>query len=77
MSLPRFLMGDNVHHPEDIFVIHLEYPLFVINLKDDSVEFLEDITEEDAEGIEEETKNLIEEASKFYDEQMKLYGENE
>ncbi|MFT7083637.1 MAG: hypothetical protein ACJAT0_002125, partial [Nonlabens sp.] len=26
MELPRFLMGDNVHYPEDIFVIHLEYP---------------------------------------------------
>lgn len=75
MSLPRFLMGDNAHFPEDIFVIHLEYPLFVINLKDDSVEFLEEISDADAEDLEEETKNLIEEASKFYDEQMKLYEE--
>jgi hypothetical protein len=75
MTLPRFLMGDNAHHPEDIFVIHLEYPLFVINLKDDSVEFLEEITDADADDLQEETKNLIEEASKFYDEQMKLYEE--
>ena len=75
MSLPRFLMGDNVHYPEDIFVIHLEYPQFVINLKDDSIEFLEEVSDADAEELEAETKNLIEEASTFYDEQMKHYAE--
>ncbi|WP_124980884.1 hypothetical protein [Nonlabens xiamenensis] len=75
MSLPRFLMGDNVHFPEDIFVIHLEYPRFVINLKDDSIEFLEEISNADKDLLEEETKNLIEEASRFYDEQMQLYEE--
>ncbi len=75
MSLPRFLMGDNVHYPEDIFVIHTEYPRFVINLKDDSIEFLEDIEDADADDLEEETKNLIEEASKFYDEQIEHYDE--
>jgi hypothetical protein len=68
-------MGDNVHYPEDIFVIHLEYPRFIINLKDDEVEFLEDITTADAADLEEETKNLIEEASRFYDEQMELYNQ--
>jgi hypothetical protein len=68
-------MGDNVHYPEDIFVIHLDYPRFIINLKDDSVEFLEEITKADKEQLEEETKNLIEEASRFYDEQMELYDE--
>ena len=45
MNLPKFVIGDNTDFPEDIFVIHLEYPRFVINLKDDEVEFLEDIEE--------------------------------
>ncbi len=73
MALPRFLMGDNVHYPEDIFVIHTEYPRFVINLKDDSIEFLEEISKDDRESLEEETANLVEEASRFYDEQLELY----
>lgn len=46
MNLPKFVIGDNTDFPEDIFVIHLEYPRFVINLKDDEVEFLEDIEED-------------------------------
>ena len=45
MELPKFVIGDNTDFPDDIFVIHLEYPRFFINLKDDSVEFLEDIEE--------------------------------
>jgi len=73
MSFPRFLMGDNAHYPDDIFVVHLEYPRFVINLKDDSVEFLEDLDAADEENLTEETKNLVEEASRFYDEQTALY----
>lgn len=73
MALPRFLLGDNAHYPEDIFVIHLEYPRFVINLKDDHIEFLEDIDKKDKEDLAEETKNLIEEASRFYDEQCTIY----
>ena len=68
-------MGDNVHFPEDIFVVHLEYPRFVINLKDDSIEFLEEISNADKDLLEEETKNLVEEASRFYDEQMELYDQ--
>jgi hypothetical protein len=40
MELPKFLLGDNTDFPDDIFIVHLDYPRFVINLKDDSVEFL-------------------------------------
>ena len=42
MELPKFLLGDNTDFPEDIFVIHLDYPRFIINLKDDEVEFMEE-----------------------------------
>jgi len=37
MELPKFVLADNSDFPDDIFIIHLEYPRFLINLKDDSV----------------------------------------
>jgi hypothetical protein len=43
MQLPKFVLADNSDFPEDIFVIHLDFPRFIINLKDDEVEFLEDL----------------------------------
>jgi len=76
MQLPRFLLGDNSLHPDDIFIIHTEYPRFIINLIDDELEFLDDIQKDDKEELEAETKNLIEEASRFYDKEMEFF-ENE
>ena len=38
MILPKFILGDNTNFPEAIFVIHTEFPRFMINLKDDEIE---------------------------------------
>jgi len=75
MTLPKFVIGDNTDFSEDIFVIHLEYPRFVINLKDDEVEFLEEIDEEDEKELETEMEKLIELAGAFYDREMERYEE--
>lgn len=73
MKLPKFVLADNTDFPDDIFIIHLEFPQFIINLKDDEVEFLEDITSEDDREIEQEMEILIEEAGLFYDREMERY----
>ena len=71
MNLPKFLLADNSNFPEDIFVLHTDFPRFLINLKDDEIEWLEDLSGESEEDIAEEVSDLIEATSKFYDEQMK------
>ena len=38
MVLPKFLLADNSSFPEDIFVLHTEFPRFLINLKDDEIQ---------------------------------------
>ena len=73
MDLPKFLLADNSNFPEDIFVLHTEFPRFLINLKDDEIEWFEDLSGEREEDIAGEVSNLIEEASKFYDEQIEGY----
>ena len=76
MTLPKFILGDNTDHPEAIFVIHTEFPRFIINLADDSVEWFEEFDEEDKKELEDEAKVAIEEASAFYDREVSRY-ENE
>jgi hypothetical protein len=49
MELPKFLLGDNTDFQEDIFIVHLDYPRFIINLKDDEVEFIEEAEDLDDE----------------------------
>lgn len=75
MKLPKFLMGDNTDHSDDIFVIHTDFPRFIINLVDDEIEWLEDFQGEDQKELENEVANLIEEASAFYDREMARYEE--
>lgn len=73
MNLPKFLMGDNTDHPSAIFIIHTEYPRFVINLENDEVEWLEEFTQDDEKELYAESRDLIEAANKFYDREIERY----
>jgi len=73
MELPRFLLGDNTDHPTAIYIVHTEYPRFIINLENDEVEWLEDFTQEDRKELEVETENLIQQATEFYDREVSRY----
>ncbi|SNR50374.1 hypothetical protein SAMN06265371_10464 [Lutibacter agarilyticus] len=73
MELPKFLLGDNTDCPDDIFVIHTEFPRFLINLVDDEIEWWEDFQGEDQTELETQVAVLIEQASEFYDREMERY----
>ena len=73
MNLPKFLLADNSNFPEDIFVLHTEFPRFMINLKDDEIEWFEDLTGENEEDIANELASLVKQAETFYDKEMEQY----
>jgi len=73
MKLPKFLLGDNTDHPDDIFIIHTAFPQFIINLVDDEIEWLEDLSGENEAELTEEMNNLVKLSSEFYDREMKRY----
>ncbi len=75
MSLPKFILGDNSDYPNAIYVIHTEFPRFIINLEDDEVEWFEDFDEEDEKELENETANVIKLATEFYDNEISKYEE--
>ena len=75
MQLPKFLLGDHADYGDEIFIIHTEFPRFILNLVNDEVMWMEDIADEDEEALSEEMANLIGQAEKFYDEQIEKYGE--
>ncbi|WP_147677397.1 hypothetical protein [Algibacter pacificus] len=75
MTLPKFILGDNTEYPNAIFVIHTEFPRFIINLEDDEVEWFEDFDAEDQAELEMETENAIKEATAFYDAEIAKYDE--
>ncbi len=73
MELPKFLLGDNTDFPEGIYIVHTEYPRFIINLENDEVEWLEEFSQEDRKELEEEAENLIAAATAFYDREVARY----
>ena len=73
MTLPKFILGDNTEYPNAIFVIHTEFPRFIINLEDDDVEWFEDFDAEDQKELETETENAIKSATEFYDNEVANY----
>lgn len=73
MVLPKFLLADNSNFPDDIFVLHTEFPRFLINLKDDSIEWFEDLTGEKEDDIATELADLMDKAGAFYDTEMKQF----
>ena len=75
MELPKFVLGDNTDFPDDIFIIHLDYPRFIINLKDDEVEFMEEDEDLDEAELKAEMESLITQANEFYDREIARYEE--
>lgn len=73
MALPKFLLGDNTDFPDGIYIVHTEYPRFIINLENDEVEWLEEFSNEDENDLKSETQALIEEATSFYDREVSRY----
>lgn len=74
MEFPKFLLGDNTEYPDDIFVIHTQFPRCIINLKDDEIEWLEEFDKNDEEELLGESSIMIEAASSFYDREIELYN---
>jgi len=75
MSLPKFLLADNSNFPEDVFVLHTEFPRFLMNLKDDSIDWYDDLLGTDENEMANEVATLMDEAGEFYDTEMKQFEE--
>lgn len=77
MAIPKFLVGDNTDHPESVFLIHTEFPRFVMDLDTDEIEWLDDVDGEDEADLTDEMAKLLGEAQAFYQREVERYEELE
>ncbi len=70
MELPKFLIADNSAFEDTLFVVHTEYPRFILNVSNDEVHWFEEFDKEDESALETESTSLIEAAFAFYDTEM-------
>ncbi len=73
MELPKFLLADNTDFVEDIFIIHLDFPRFIVNLKNDELELLDETDELSDAELQIEIDKLLLEATEFYDREISRY----
>ena len=70
MDVPNFLIADNSSLQEEIFVLHTEYPRFLLNVANDDILWLEEFAQEDKKELEQITQDLIDAALNFFDEEI-------
>ena len=70
MDVPKFLIADNSSLQEEIFVLHTEYPRFLLNVANDDILWLEEFAQEDKKELEQVTQDLIDAALNFFDDEI-------
>ena len=70
MNVPKFLLSSNSNLPDKLFIVHTEFPRFVLNIINDEIFWLEEFDENDIKEVENQTQNLINEALDFYDKEI-------
>jgi hypothetical protein len=74
MDFPKFLVADNTDLPYAVFIVHNEFPSFILNLEDDEVKWLDDITDESEGDLTKTLEALIAEAEDFYTREVERYN---
>lgn len=75
--IPKFLVGDNTDHDDSVYIIHTEYPRFVVNLEDDQIEWFDNIEKENDADAASEIQTLMQQAEEFYQREVDRYEELE
>ena len=70
MNVPKFLLSSNSSLTETLFVVHTEYPRFILNIINDEIFWLEEFDENDIKEIKNQTQILINQALDFYDNEI-------
>ncbi len=70
MELPKFMIAEHSDYENDIFILHTDYPRFMVNLVTEDIEWFDDVSSEDENEIGAEMEKLIVAADKFYESEV-------
>jgi len=74
MDFPKFLVADNTDLPDAVYIVHTEFPAFILNLENDEVKWIDDITDESEGDLTKTMEGLIAEAEDFYTREVERYN---
>lgn len=73
MEAPTFLIADNSDYPDKIFIIHTDFPRFLLDVETEEIEWFDALEEEPDVDLETEIADLMEKAFDFFDKEMDSY----
>ncbi len=76
MDTPKFLIADNSKFPNDVYIVHTEYPRFLLNVETEEIDWWDDLRG-DKDAMNTEITELIEEAFNFLETEMNSYDEDD
>lgn len=77
MKLPNFLLADNTEHPEQLFIIHTQYPRFAWDVMHDEVEWFDELEDGPEDELVNEIAQLMETANAFYEREIRAHEREE
>lgn len=77
MQTPKFLIADNSDYPEKMFILHTEFPRFLLDIETEELEWYDEFEEEPDMELEDEITELLKLAYAFFDKEMDSYEEEE
>lgn len=75
METPKFLIADSSEFPEKIYILHTDFPRFLLDIENEEVEWFDALEEEPDVELETEIADLLEMAYEFFDKEMDSYEE--
>lgn len=73
MDLPKFFIADNSELEDEIFILHTEFPRFLLNVANDEVHWFEEFDSEDEKELATHISDLIEQALEYYDQEIENF----
>jgi len=73
MKLPKFLIADHSALQDDIFVLHTEFPRFLINISTDEIEWFDEFNQKEVKENADMIESVISSAYDFFESEIKNY----
>jgi hypothetical protein len=69
MTVPSFLLASNNTKQEQLFVVHTEFPCFILNVISGEIKWIDELNEDLEES---EVMKIVDEAFDFYEKEIKI-----
>ena len=71
VKFPKFLLADNYENSKFLYIIHTEYPTFILNNETKEIKFFHYISDDEKNSM--ETKKLIDNALAWIEFELEKY----